>query len=328
MRNYRYIAYEENGYYSSQQLLDVEQAGGIIPSLLKHYPVHQSVQVYDEDGRIKSCPIFIDLDGTDYDQTKKDAEYIMYSAQEYLKIVPELFFSGNKGFHIIIPHQIEGPRCYLIVKEIVKEIAMACSTVDFQLYRSRSLLRVNKSKASKDGYYKVPIEGSIPDHQAMLEYAKQPRDQKYFCDTSSIDMDLLEEVITESDRKAKIAEAERKEHAKSLYTPMTPCLTSILESPRDGERQHSVYLLAKYYKSQKIDEDTCSDLILNQVHYENFNKEDNPSNQVINTIRRVYDTAKYPIGCRGNSTDAELMRSFCSTECVFNKDVNLEFPTA
>lgn len=328
--SHRYLCWKDGDKYKGHQLLDQEQLTTLKGMLLKKYPVFESVGLYDPDGVLLSCPIYIDLDHTDYEVARKDCEALVYTIENLLHVRPEVFFSGNKGFHIIIPYEIEGPRSHLIVKQIVDDLNMGNDSIDHKIYGYRRYLRVNGSMGSRPGYYKIPIEGKVPQEDVMFNMATKPVKQTYFCDASKINEELIEEATKAAElcaRNYENALIKGHDSARNAVVPITHCIEKLLEiEPASGARQHTVYVIAKFYKSQGFDEDFAITSILSNPYLKEFNDSDTPINQVYSTVSRVYFTESYGIGCYSQSEDAKLMRSHCDEWCVYNKELKIERP--
>jgi len=132
---------------------------------LKYY-VERTRSVSGYSGKHISDSLLFDFDGEDLDEVKKEVfnftQHLYYNyevAPEYLRIS----FSGNKGFHVAIPFEIIAsnpqPRndFYLVIKNIVKELADGFKFVDYSIYESKRLLRIINTQHSKTGLYKIPL---------------------------------------------------------------------------------------------------------------------------------------------------------------------------
>ena len=75
----------------------------------------------------------------------------------------QIFFSGNKGFHLIIPAELFGIKPSKNLNKIYRKMAKSfCEkiqnkTLDLGIYDRRRLLRIPNSINSKANLYKIPL---------------------------------------------------------------------------------------------------------------------------------------------------------------------------
>lgn len=132
---------------------------------LLHY-VKKTGSVKGFSGLHITDAVPIDFDGSDLNEVKREVidfiNHLYWNYEipnEYLKIS----FSGNKGFHIVLPIKLfdENPQpkedFYLVVKNIVKDLAEGFKFVDFSIYESKRIFRMLNTKNSKSGLYKIPL---------------------------------------------------------------------------------------------------------------------------------------------------------------------------
>ena len=69
--------------------------------------IFKSVQEYEEIGSDSTTsPLFFDFDSTDIAVSQKDTIKVVEYLQQYT--TPEIYFSGNKGFHVIVRQEVVG----------------------------------------------------------------------------------------------------------------------------------------------------------------------------------------------------------------------------
>lgn len=152
--------------------------------------------MYFEEDQNKSeilGPLYIDLDGDinneeTYNNVKKDAliaiSYIinqLYVPEEYIRI----YFSGNKGFHLIVPSNVFGIEKSIDLNDKYKKIALDLKrytinkTVDTGIYDKKRLLRLPNTINGKTGLYKVritPKELREFSYKEIVRIASQERE--------------------------------------------------------------------------------------------------------------------------------------------------------
>ena len=150
---------------------------------------------YDNENQDESNligPLYIDLDyeinnDIDFQKIKRDLNLVITTLENEFKVprdLLKLYFSGNKGFHIIVSETILGVTPCKNLNEIYKAIAQVLKnntflkSVDTRIYDNKRLLRVVNTINSKTGLYKVPIKLNQLNKfsfEQMQEYAKQPK---------------------------------------------------------------------------------------------------------------------------------------------------------
>ena len=147
--------------------------------------VFTSVYIYDSSeirNAKQTAPLYFDLDGQfAQDDLAKLIEFLIKHncPQESLQI----FFSGNKGFHLEVPFSTlcikPSDKLNRIFEQVAKEInaVLHAPSLDTGIYDSVRLWRIPHSINSKSGLYKVPLsveESKMPLEKVRL-LAQSPR---------------------------------------------------------------------------------------------------------------------------------------------------------
>lgn len=157
--------------------------------------VYATVFSYNTENQNNSDlfgPLYLDLDldiksESDYLILKKDlVSIVTYLEQNYG--IPnnyiKFYFTGKKGFHLLIPSQVfdikPDKNLNTYYKEIAKELNLATMTnlIDTKIYDKKRLLRLPNSINGKTGLYKVPITYSQIlsfSFEDIKEYATSPK---------------------------------------------------------------------------------------------------------------------------------------------------------
>lgn len=319
MSYFKYFAWQERGYWRGQKLVPISS----IPAMRQavgQSPTFASLQTYNEAGDVMFCPVYADLDGKDPGRALEDARYIVHLIGEMTNLIPDIYYSGNKGYHIIIPYRIDHPQCHLVAKHFFEYLAKGLTTIDKSVYRSQALLRLPGSPASRPGYFKTQIsraELANLSHGDIADLARVPRigviDE---CDMAQINDEFLA-VIAEGIRRIPVWNGQSVSgYLSSLGEEMTPCLVTMLETnPQPGLRNKTVYLLGRVFKKCGFTEQATQELLLTKPHFADF---ENTERGVSSALRSLFRSSKpVVIGCK-NGSDAELMRSFCDDLCHWN----------
>ena len=142
--------------------------------MLKKYDftdTYSTVYSYDNKNQDLAnivAPLYIDLDindlEKDYDKLRKDVLLLIRKLKTVFHLQEDniqIFFSGSKGYHIIIPYEVFGiepskdlnDRYKLIVTEL-KSYTITKS-IDTRIYDSKRLFREPNTINTKTGLYKV-----------------------------------------------------------------------------------------------------------------------------------------------------------------------------
>lgn len=156
--------------------------------------VYQSIYRFNESilenkslGNLKKGTLFYaDFLVFDIDSTKlQKAHEAMIMLSEQLDMIEasyELWFSGSKGFHVMVPtcqFGFEPTSDESILKNMAMGIAQQWKIeTDEKIYNATRILRVPGSYNRKGGFYKVPITASM-GLDSILELAKEPQENPY-----------------------------------------------------------------------------------------------------------------------------------------------------
>lgn len=312
----------ERGHWCCQHLLPMTQISRL-NSLVSEHPRFMSIQQYSEAGEILSCPLFLDFDSHD-DSSLKDAQYALYMIQDVMNITPRISFSGNKGFHFIIPYTVKGPYCHLAVRDWALRIG-TLPTLDKSIYRAHSMFRVLNSPASQPGYYKIPItaqELMSLSFNNIAEMAKSPR-QLHLpdIDLSKIPEDIIAEIEGFTPPVFNSVQ-DLKTYSSDLQTEITPCIESLISNlPAKGDRHNAVYTVSTFLKKCGLTELEAKNLLLSNPDYQAYEEDTSDFRGVSKVIRAVFSSPTIPhVGCQGKSNMAALLQTRCSRLCFFRDD--------
>lgn len=319
---HRYFAYLDGTYWRIQDLLHVDQIQALLEALEWKYPVFASIQSYDQAGNVISCPLFFDFDGHP-DRVIDDTRQFVQACEFVINTTPRIYFSGSKGFHCTIQRPIHHARCHELCHYFAREVAGGLASLDHKVYRARSMFRIPCSPASKKGFYKIELtrtELFTMSFEEIRHLATNQRCIETAHDPSKIDDDAWTDWLAAAVRDLPTLDdlPSLREHCRSLDMEWTPCLETLLTHPPiEGERNTTVYVLAKFLKSCDVSEDAVEKLLLRYPHWRAFDK----SREVSKVIRSVYRSKREAmVGCKGRSHYASLMRSVCDELCHFRDD--------
>lgn len=230
------------------------------------YSVFCSAYRYSNSDISKSVlygDMYLDFDDiNDFERVRKDA----LTALSYLKIVyhieenqVQIFYSGNKGVHIIVPAEIYGLEPMPLLNGVYKTIALSVKaftpnkTVDTQIYDNKRMFRIPNTIHEKSKLYKIPITSnelrnmSENDIKAM---ATQPRfiEFKPVLEVNHIAQQQFNRAVEEYYMLDKESKKDRRHKSKYNFTP--PCIQYILENgAEEGQRNITIACLTCFCKN-------------------------------------------------------------------------------
>lgn len=234
---------------------------------------------------ISSLYLDFDMEGkTDdaYDGLRFQCERVIHVLANIWKIpvnMLQIYFSGNKGFHVVVPHEALGLKPCLNINDIHKRAAMffkvqfSADTLDTGIYDRRRLFRLPNSINAKSGLHKVPVTiGQLHEfsREQMTEWAGEPRPFQF----------VVPRYIPEAARQfagiVRIKETHKEKPKKKIEIPkkkqrMLPCVDSILRSsiPK-GSRNRTMVALASSIMQAGYDFEETLEII------EEWNQQNDP----------------------------------------------------
>lgn len=319
---YRIFAWKEGAYWRGQSLISQAQISTMLGILGWRKEVFASIQSYDQYHNCIGSPLYFDFDGPP-DTVTADVRHFVQACEFVVNVTPKIYFSGNKGFHLIIDHLIEHPMCHLLVQDFADEIAF-CSTLDKKVYRSNALFRIPGSPGSAKGFYKVPItrdELMTLTFEQLREFARTRRQLDDTHDPSKIDNAVMNDWMKCALRKLPRFDhlTTLIQHSESMGMEMTPCIQRMLTEPQpQGTRHECVFILARFFKLCGLDLETTKTAFDAQPHWCAYEAEER---EITKVLRSVFYSSKHPLlGCKGRTYSAELMRDHCDKLCHFSPD--------
>lgn len=236
-----------------------------------------------------------------------------------------IYFSGSKGFHVVIPAEIFAlePDVDLNLKiEKFVEFCMEASGakyIDLGIYDRRRLFRVPGTINSKSGLYKVPVtttQIAMFSHDDMINWASEQRDNPdEWAEPIKNIKAIVEWEKIQAYEKPKVTEGAFKRDPNKQY-PLLPCAQAILESGvQTGQRNVAgVALASSLFQSNSLNKDE----VLALMHDWNESN-DPPMNPVeVNAIVRSAEAMNEKGMLYGCSSFRRI--GFCVDSCRFNVD--------
>lgn len=302
---YKYYAYKNSEQFYGNVLTDES----IIPTLLSSFPMHEhhsSIIRYDRSGTPLSCPIVIDVD------CEGNVDMALSITRDIVKrlvcvwcIKPITFFSGYKGFHILVPYNVISNRCNDVVREMLRPHLLEYGkSIDWQLYRARGLLRLNGSLNLKSGLYKsvVDVNMSLDEIRNLSSVKQQMVSVSYL--TSN-------ELVREQMSVVLPAPASMASTTKQIdFNDMLPCIRKIwADGVGVGSRHNAILILAIHMKKSGMSIDETMDALESHEYYGSI------VGSHRSVVRGVYGK-NYGISC--NSSIGMFLKDYCSGLCPYD----------
>ncbi|MCX7610348.1 MAG: primase C-terminal domain-containing protein [Ignavibacterium sp.] len=261
--------------------------------------------------------LYFDFDSENFEYVKKDCIRTISILRVIFKIdidMIDIYFSGKKGIHIIVPSVILGIeekeglnddfKC--IAKKIKEKLTY--QTLDTKIYDSARLLRFPNSIHEDTGLYKIPIteeELRTLNKEQIIELSKKPRYIKRV--KPQYNQEAHQEYNNWLKDKKENKRTNIKEEKKITYTP--PCIKYIWENGAgNGKRNNSLMALVSHFYQLGHPYEKALQWALQ------WNEKCNPPDKeknVISTVQSVYQKG-YECGCRFLKEISE-----CFSDCKY-----------
>lgn len=255
-----------------------------------------------EDGTKKLYgPLYLDIDGNAmtpeaYQAVKQDtvlvANFLITQCH-----VPEdqlrLYFSGSKGFHILVPAVTLGIKAHDLLNLEYKSFAKYADTftlhqsVDRAIYDNKRLFRISGSVNSKTGLYKVPLRLSRlreMDHADTMRYASKPKRIKWAKAVfSQRAQDAYQDILKRQEpiKKVKSDKSIVFENGEIL-----PCVQYLLDNGvMQGNRNNTCVALASSLMQNGYKPAEVSDIM---VEWNEQNEPPMPELEVLTTVKSAH----------------------------------------
>ena len=234
----------------------------------------------NQDTANNRAPLYIDLDADnlerDFEKLKRDVLLIMRKIKTTFKLDDnniELYFSGSKGFHIIIPYQIFGLDFDKGIDAIYKLIAIELKSytitksVDTKIYEHKRLFREVNSINSKTGLHKVGIKLNdlrVMNYLDLTEYASEERPlletNKEYKPESRQAFDIFVEDIKNRQKRSINHRVARNMLANK---ELLPCVKYILQNGavKGGRNNTAMALASALYQRDSSNEEKILDIM-------------------------------------------------------------------
>lgn len=266
--------------------------------------------------------LYLDFDDlNNFEHVRQD----VITTLSYLKIsyhIPEeqikIYFSGNKGIHLVVPAEILGIQPMPLLNGVFKQIAMSAKTyspnktIDTQIYDNKRLFRLPNTIHEKSKLYKIPITSqelrTLTETQ-IKTMAQQPRTDfiiKPIYETNNIAQRQFQKDIQEYYIYDKESKKDKRFKTKLTFTP--PCIKYILENgAQEGQRNITIACLTGFYKNSGKSLNETIELI---EEWNENNSKPTGSQELKKTVRSIFMGEKL-FGCSTLKTISSCDENNC-----------------
>lgn len=243
---------------------------------------YSTIYEYDDKDQNRAnfkAPIYIDLDiddlEKDFEKLKKDVLLLIRRLVIMFCLNQDnisLFFSGSKGFHIVIPHEVFGFEFTKDINSKYKSLALELKSytitksIDTRIYDNKRLFREPNTINSKTGLYKVQIDlANLRDltYNDIIKHASSPKEikeaNKNFNKKARQAFDEFVERINEQQKRSINHGVARQMLANK---ELLPCVKYILANGAEkGGRNNTAMALASALYQRDMDEKRVLDIM-------------------------------------------------------------------
>jgi len=274
----------------------------------EYVQLNKSVKGYV--GRVFADHFVWDFDSVNVEEAQKDAIElcdILYS--KYNQDNVKIFFSGNKGFHVLYMSpellQLESSKINTIVRAVCINFAEMLPTFDLKIYDTTRIFRTPNSKHPASGLYKIPLtydELSSMSIEDIKQLATQQRKLEFKPNKTELNTDIvymLEELENNSDI-----------HVKNSSTNI---LDGIINGFKTGDRNTGYCSVAGLLHSRGIDTLLIHALLKNSNDVSANPISDSELDNIIKSISR------YPVKSEFKAIDPSRIKTFKDAGLAWKK---------
>lgn len=264
--------------------------------------------------------IWFDFDSDNIEDSRKDAvEVINRLIVDFPMTTMQVFFSGNKGIHVIFNHDKILNRKQ--VETIVSKYSKGLETFDSSLYDQNQILRIPNTIHESSGLYKIPLtveelnKLSIPEIKSL---AKTHRDLNISFDVAKVSEDLLQNISKkESKKNFSISEDDPLKIKELDFTSMPLGWKNYKWSIANGrfeigKRNHFMMIIASTCRALKYGLDHTRSMCetADRLHCEITRDEPMDESSLENEVLNTVFSDHWKGGQYSPENDAEL-KSYC-----------------
>jgi hypothetical protein len=311
VKRYRYFTCIKEDRFTKWEYLSEEE---LTTKVVKndYTSCFQTIEWWDENGE-KHCPIYADFDGP---TAQRDAYDFVLALENEFYVTPQIYFSGSKGFHVVLDVDMHGENCEAMAKYIVTTLCNA-ESLDKGMYKKRNMWRIYNTLNEKSVLYKIQISKwdliSLMIHE--IKFMAREAGSTWDSDFSEFDDIAFGRLCIEgSGSLARPEHVDKKQSEKAWELMATPCIYRLIkEAPEDGTKHNTQVILARFFKWAGTSEQEAIDVLLDNPHYREHEE------HLRQVFSSVYGNGKnWNFGCK----NCDLMQDKCISSCLYYRRVD------
>ncbi len=268
-------------------------------------------------------PLYFDIDSKDnLNMAREDAIRLCELLCDRIGISYdslEIYFSGYKGFHVIVPVEIFVPRYSGQILSLLKILAQRAQAIgilrlDTGVYTAKRILRFPNSKHSLSQLYKIPLmfkELRDVGMDGILNMAQNPRS-----DDSYVNLNQNAQAVAWYEKAIRVMEKKSVDlqpdsdlnHPFRSGWRKPPCIRTIEKATiPEGFRHNLYYQLARYYSWIGMHPEG----IVEQIEEIDIRNPIEDPEYITRTVMSGCQKSGFP-GC-----DNEVLKNYCDKDKCF-----------
>lgn len=277
--------------------------------MIDHFREKKSVGGYKGQAYADWLPI--DIDSPDLQEAQDNLKRLVQNLEDYEidTNTCRFYFSGSKGFHVMIPSQLFGAAPSLDIHKRFRNVALTLArgiNIDTAIYDKTRIFRLPNTINGKSGLYKIELY----DFQAMtmpikdiLEMSNQPGEK----------LDIEAEYDLNEDLKAifeaPLDQGSKRRDGKVEGARAKLCVQQLMQGVGQGQRDNVGIRVAAHLKQSGLTKRMM------WAALEEWNDSNDPPLETYE-LERIYDQGlnHYEFGCHDH-----ILKAHCNKDCIFYK---------
>jgi hypothetical protein len=321
---FRFVDTALNGVNNRNKIMDIQQVknyNGLTDSymtyfrynneMIFHFREKRSVKGYQGQAYADWLPI--DIDSEDLQEAQDSLQKFVQNLQRYEidHSICRFYFSGSKGFHIMIPSKLFGALPSEDIHKRFRSVALSLSNgikIDTSIYDKTRIFRLPNTINSRSNLFKIELYSfqalNLPIEE-IQEIAKQPG-KRLEVETEFETNEQLKEIYDAPLDRPTIKKDNSSVEGVKAYL----CMMKLNQGVGHGERDNVGVRVASHLKKSGL----SKPMIWSALNA--WNEQNSPPLQH-HELERIFEQGltQYEFGCHDH-----ILQSHCDKRCVFYKE--------
>lgn len=277
--------------------------------MIFHFREKSSVKGFQ--GKAYADWLPIDIDSEDLQQAQDNLEILISNMVRFgidLSVC-RFYFSGSKGFHVMIPSKLFGAEPSNDINKRFRSVALALSNgikIDSSIYDKTRIFRLPNTINSKSGLYKIELyhfEALQLCIDEIREIAKRPRERLEISKNFSLNEKLLDVYTTTSSPK-------KTDNSSVGGVKAYLCMMKLNQGVGHGQRDNVGVRVAAHLKRSGLSKPMMWGAL------NAWNDLNNPPLEQ-HELERIFEQglSDYEFGCNDH-----ILKANCDKNCIFYKE--------